>query len=69
MMEPMDAGALTEYLPSETQVPLSEGIIAHVCQQVLNALCFMHASHMMHRDIKSDNILLNSRGEIKLGTV
>ncbi len=66
-MEPMDAGALTEYLPSETQIPLSESVVARVCHDVLCALLFMHGSGFMHRDVKSDNILLNRQGDIKLG--
>jgi serine/threonine protein kinase len=67
VMESMDAGSLTEYLPSETQMPLDEGIIARVCLDVLEALEFMHSRGNIHRDIKSDNILLNRRGEIKIG--
>jgi serine/threonine protein kinase len=32
----------------------------------LRALRYIHRSHRIHRDIKSDNILLNSKGEVKI---
>jgi hypothetical protein len=34
--------------------------------QVLQAIAFMNRKNCIHRDIKSDNILLNHRGEVKL---
>ena len=31
--------------------------------QVTEALCFLHTRSRIHRDIKSDNILLGAQGE------
>jgi len=40
--------------------------IAYVCQQMLIALAFMHRKHLLHRDIKSDNVLVGRNGVVKL---
>lgn len=37
--------------------------------QTLRGLSDIHRSFRIHRDIKSDNILLNRRGEVKIGMI
>jgi len=66
VMELMDGGCLTDVLEQFDRVRLDESQIAHVCLMTLRALRYIHRSHRIHRDIKSDNILLNSRGEVKI---
>ena len=65
VLELMDAGALTEFLGRG--IHWNERNIAYVCQEVLKGLNFMHRGHRLHRDIKSDNILVDYAGRIKLG--
>mmetsp|Transcript_1334 Transcript_1334/g.1601 ORF Transcript_1334/g.1601 Transcript_1334/m.1601 type:complete len:359 (+) Transcript_1334:114-1190(+) len=65
VMEHMDAGSLTDVLDLDGEY-WNESIIAYVCKKVLNGLDFMHYENRFHRDIKSDNILLNNDGEVKL---
>jgi hypothetical protein len=62
-MEFMDGGKLTDIIFETT---FNEEQIAAICYETLLALEFLHTRGRMHRDIKSDNILVNTKGEIKL---
>lgn len=37
-----------------------------VMQQLLRGLDFLHANMVVHRDLKPDNILVRSSGEVKI---
>jgi protein-serine/threonine kinase len=43
-----------------------EDFIAYVCYRVIHGINFLHEHKIVHRDIKSDNILYNYKGEIKI---
>ncbi|KAK8815971.1 hypothetical protein WA538_005090, partial [Blastocystis sp. DL] len=64
VMEYMDRGSLAEILSPE--FPMPEQHIAYVCRCLLLALDALHSQNRIHRDIKSDNILLDSQGHVKL---
>ncbi|OHS92991.1 STE family protein kinase [Tritrichomonas foetus] len=64
LMEYMDAGSLTTIA---TFCECKEPHIAYFAREVLYALDYMHKQNKIHRDIKTDNVLLNAKGEVKLG--
>lgn len=43
---------------------MNEEQIATVCLSVLRALSYLHTQGVIHRDIKSDSILLTSDGRV-----
>ncbi|KFV72382.1 Serine/threonine-protein kinase PAK 7, partial [Dryobates pubescens] len=63
VMEFLEGGALTDIV---THTRMNEEQIATVCLSVLRALSYLHTQGVIHRDIKSDSILLTSDGRIKL---
>lgn len=65
VMEYLEGGALTDIV-TRTGVTMTEPQISTVCQSVLQALVYLHDKGVIHRDIKSDSILLTSSGQIKL---
>lgn len=65
IIELMSGGALTGYVTGK--VSWDEPQIAYVCKCMLSGLAYMHSVHRLHRDIKSDNVLVDMNGNIKLG--
>uniref|UniRef100_A0A4W3JPJ1 Dual specificity mitogen-activated protein kinase kinase 2 n=1 Tax=Callorhinchus milii TaxID=7868 RepID=A0A4W3JPJ1_CALMI len=64
-MEHMDGGSLDQVLKEARRIP--EEILGKVSIAVLRGLTYLREKHqIMHRDVKPSNILVNSRGEIKL---
>ena len=48
------------------KVPMDEPHIANLTRQVILGLVYLHEQKLIHRDIKSGNVLLNEEGEAKL---
>ena len=52
------------YSVTRTAVNMQEHQIATVCKFVLAALVYLHEKGVIHRDIKSDCILLDQKGKV-----
>lgn len=64
IMEFMDMGSLGAL--AGRSVP--EPIIGYIARQLLHGLHYLnHQRRLIHRDIKPDNVMVNTRGEIKIG--
>ena len=63
VMEYMEGGSLTDVVTAHC---MSEAQISAVSRETCEGLRHLHSKGVIHRDIKSDNILLSLNGEIKL---
>lgn len=66
VMEFMEEGSLEKVIDAFPRIKMTEKQIAYVCFEILKALEYIHGLHRIHRDIKSGNVLIGSKGEIKL---
>lgn len=64
VIELMVGGCLTRLCGKDRN--WTEETMAYVLKQCFQGLEFLHASYRIHRDIKSDNILFDYHGRIKL---
>eukprot|EP01119_Soliformovum_irregulare_P015600 TRINITY_DN4412_c0_g1_i1.p1 TRINITY_DN4412_c0_g1~~TRINITY_DN4412_c0_g1_i1.p1 ORF type:complete len:258 (-),score=85.22 TRINITY_DN4412_c0_g1_i1:123-896(-) len=69
VLELMNGGnltAITDLYAAQTPLVLKESHIAYATVEILKGLSYLHSLHRIHRDIKTDNILLTMDGKIKL---
>lgn len=64
VMEYMEGGALTDVIDNNPSI--TEDQISTICLETCRGLDHLHQQSIIHRDIKSDNVLLDARGNVKI---
>uniref|UniRef100_A0A672MG04 non-specific serine/threonine protein kinase n=1 Tax=Sinocyclocheilus grahami TaxID=75366 RepID=A0A672MG04_SINGR len=66
VMEFCGAGSITDLVKNTKGNTLKEEWIAYISREILRGLAHLHAHHVIHRDIKGQNVLLTENAEVKL---
>lgn len=64
IMEYMEGGSLTDVIDNNRKI--TEEQIACICYETTKGLQHLHKKNFIHRDIKSDNVLLDAYGNVKI---
>ena len=65
IMEYMEGGSLTDIIDNNNN-KITEEQIACICYETTKGLQHLHRKNFIHRDIKSDNVLLDKYGNVKI---
>ena len=66
VMEYCNGGGLSdclEYHIKQTRRPFSEEVVQYLMRQIVDGIKYLHGKHILHRDIKLDNILVKFDSE------
>ncbi|XP_049990529.1 mitogen-activated protein kinase kinase kinase kinase 4 isoform X27 [Chionomys nivalis] len=66
VMEFCGAGSITDLVKNTKGNTLKEDWIAYISREILRGLAHLHVHHVIHRDIKGQNVLLTENAEVKL---
>lgn len=64
-MDYCERGSLRQVL--DHHGPFHENLIAEIAESILKALEYLHRQGISHRDLKGANVLVDSKGNVKLG--
>lgn len=64
VMEYVDGQTLKQYIQQRSPVPVE--VALEILQQLASAIAHAHQNHIIHRDIKPQNILIDHNGNVKI---
>mmetsp|Transcript_88708 Transcript_88708/g.248188 ORF Transcript_88708/g.248188 Transcript_88708/m.248188 type:complete len:387 (-) Transcript_88708:66-1226(-) len=67
IMEYCEHGDLAAYLKAQGGKPLEEAMVWKLALQVCIGIAWLHTNRILHRDIKSLNVFLNSVDDVRVG--
>ncbi|KAJ2784398.1 hypothetical protein GGI15_002264 [Coemansia interrupta] len=62
----MSRGSVTDLLAGYPEIRMPMVTISFTMHEVLTALAYLHERHIIHCDVRSDNVLIDDRGQVKL---
>jgi serine/threonine protein kinase len=66
-MDLCEIGSVKDLILASKKKTLSEEQISFITLQALKGLLYLHSQNIIHRDVKTANILMNFRYEVKIG--
>ena len=60
------ADVIDDHYHQFNKSPFEEGAVKTLMKHLLEALCFLHSHHLLHRDLKMNNLLYTKGGRLKL---
>nr|WP_295971981.1 Stk1 family PASTA domain-containing Ser/Thr kinase [uncultured Bacillus sp.] len=64
VMEYVDGQTLKQYIQQNSPIPVEKALA--IMRQLTSAISHAHQNHIIHRDIKPDNILIDKHGNVKI---
>lgn len=64
VMEYVDGQTLKEYIQQHSPIPVAR--VVEIMLSLTHAISQAHDNHIIHRDIKPQNVLMNKEGEVKV---
>lgn len=64
--EMLENRSLSDYLKGECCQAVNEDIAKFMVRQLVRAVAFCHASQVVHRDLKLENVLVSKEFKVKL---
>ncbi|KAJ2708887.1 hypothetical protein H4R19_004523, partial [Coemansia spiralis] len=62
----MGRGSITDLLAGYPEIRMPAITISYTMHEVLTALAYLHERHIIHCDLRSDNVLIDDKGQVKL---